>query len=352
LIKGGVGRDMISDFTTNLTKNYLLRYTETFALEHISPDRRKQISVSKAVFDYEFERWMPRTYDLPWWEDNFVLLTPQDILTRDETWINRSDMIREFDRIPVALENNVLRAQVNHYFESILPRDRAPKQKDRNLAAAATIEHFPQLIDYYIRYKEDNARQAAERSSAKVTASHNLYIRQFGSLASLLNKGTPFYGIPGDTEQESRQKIEFFKDVIENKGGHRIFYVGGVPIRKEEDVHILFRLTWHWTPSDVSREVNDGRGPADFKIARGAFDKTLVEFKLASNSQLKRNLQKQLDIYKRASDATAGFKVIIFFSKEEQNRVKEILKELGMDKDDHVILVDARRDNKPSGSKA
>jgi len=88
--------------------------------------------------------------------------------------------------------------------------------------------------------------------------------------------------------------------------------VNGKAIRKETDVHILFRLTWYYTPSDVSREVNDGRGPADFKVSRGASDKTLVEFKLASNTQLKRNLQKQLVIYQKASDAGAGYKVIIF----------------------------------------
>ena len=84
---------------------------------------------------------------------------------------------------------------------------------------------------------------------------------------------------------------------------------------RERDVQILFRLTWHYTLSDVSREVDDGRGSTDFKVSRGAADKTLVEFKLASNSQLKRNLLNQLDIYKKASDAEAGYKVIIYFTK-------------------------------------
>src|SRR5437763_1456119 len=37
LIKGGVGRDNISDFTTNLIKGFLLEYTQTFARQHISP---------------------------------------------------------------------------------------------------------------------------------------------------------------------------------------------------------------------------------------------------------------------------------------------------------------------------
>lgn len=50
---------------------------------------------------------------------------------------------------------------------------------------------------------------------------------------------------------------------------------------------------------DVNREVNNGRGPVDFKISKGSKDTTLVEFKLASNSKLKNNLAKQVDIYKK-----------------------------------------------------
>jgi hypothetical protein len=92
----------------------------------------------------------------------------------------------------------------------------------------------------------------------------------------------------------------FLKDVIENKDGHRIFYDGDEPARSEADLRILFRLTWFGTPSDVSREVNDLRGPADFKVSRGAEDKTIVEFKLASNKKLAQNLMKQPEVYKRA----------------------------------------------------
>ncbi|MET3595347.1 hypothetical protein ABID26_004759 [Mesorhizobium shonense] len=36
--RSGVGRDNISDFTTNLIKDYLCRYTEKFAAEHLLPD--------------------------------------------------------------------------------------------------------------------------------------------------------------------------------------------------------------------------------------------------------------------------------------------------------------------------
>jgi hypothetical protein len=77
----------------------------------------------------------------------------------------------------------------------------------------------------------------------------------------------------------------------------------GERIRRESDLQLLFRLTWFGTPADVSREVNDGRGPVDFKVSVGVFDKSLVEFKLASNSKLRANLEKQVPIYQKASES-------------------------------------------------
>lgn len=352
LIRSGVGRDMISDFTTNLIKDFLCRYTETFAEQYIDPSLKKNIAVDRALFDYRLERWMPQRYTLPVFEDDFVILTPRDILTKDETWISHADMVNNFEEIPNAIDNDELRAQINNYFYFMIPKEREPTKDDYERAISATLANYPELIDYYIKQKEENGDQARSVSSLKVANSYRLYVRQFGELAFLLNKHTQFYQIPGTTKEETREKIEFFKDVIENKGGHRIFYINGDPIRRETDIHILFRLTWLYTPSDISREVNDGRGPADFKITRGAYDKTLVEFKLASNPQLKRNLLKQLDIYKKASDAETGYKVIVFFSEQDLDRVEKILKELEIERDANIYLIDARIDNKPSGSKA
>jgi hypothetical protein len=41
LIEDGVGKDNISDFTTTLIKDYLLRYTEQFAQAHLQPSQRR-----------------------------------------------------------------------------------------------------------------------------------------------------------------------------------------------------------------------------------------------------------------------------------------------------------------------
>ena len=262
-------------------------------------------------------------------------------------------MIHNFEEIPNATANEQLRGEINNYFYSKLPRNKEANKNERFDAINSTLRKFPELIDWYINYKEKTGSNAVINSSLKVFESDLVYRRHFSKLIQLLNDTTKFYAITENTKDETHNKIQFFKDVIENKGGHRYFYDSqNKPIRRESDVHILFRLVWHNTASDVSREVNDGRGPADYKISRGVDDKTLVEFKLASNSKLKQNLEHQLAIYAMASDAKSGFKVIIYFSEEEYARVIRILKELKMENDPNIILVDACSENKPSASKA
>ncbi|MBS1618589.1 MAG: hypothetical protein JST76_08725 [Bacteroidetes bacterium] len=112
----------------------------------------------------------------------------------------------------------------------------------------------------------------------------------------------------------------------------------------------MYRLTWYATSFDVNSEVNNGRGPVDYSISYGSKDKTLVEFKLARNTKLKQNLESQLEVYKKASQADAGYKVILYFSASELAKVQTILRELRMEGDSNIILLDARKDNKPSAS--
>ena len=90
-----------------------------------------------------------------------------------------------------------------------------------------------------------------------------------------------------------------FKDYIENQDGYRLFNRGAASrsptSRRSRPVRPAAAA-----PFDLNREVNNGRGPVDFKSFLGR-DKCLIEFKLASNSSLKRNLEKQVDIYEAAN---------------------------------------------------
>ena len=350
LISDEVGNDKISDFTTNLIHGYLLRYTERFAKKHIKSELLREMAAPRVSFNYVTESWEPGTFVLPYHRGEYVLLSPKDMLTKDDTWINRSDLVRDFESIPDALPGKQLRQQVNNYFRKRLPKEPTKKEHDR--AAIETIAAFPVLIDAFIRRKEDTGDRAESISSEKVLQSTALYVEQFGKLAQLLQQFTAFYELRGTTYDEAYQRVIFFRDVIENKGGHSLFYVKGHAVERETDLHVAYRLTWFGSVSDLTREANDGRGPVDFKVSQGSSDKTLVEFKLASNSQLKRNLENQAGVYERASDANRTIKVIVNVTTSQLSRVQKILRELGYENDKNIVLVDARRDNKPSGSKA
>lgn len=350
LIREGVGRDNISDFTTNLIKEFLLEYTQTFAKKHVAPDRLKRVKVSKVRFNYEYGVWEDGIFELPWLENDYVLLTPEDILTKDDTWINKEDLRRDFSTIREAVQNDALRAQINEYFRKVLPR--RPTTKDKRHAVEMTLQQFPALIDQYIREKEDNGDAAVKRAAARVNEVNNRFVWNISDLVKLLSHHSEFYQTHATTLEEARKKIEFLKQVIENQDGYKIFYVKGQPVEREGDLHILFKLVWEGSLSSVDAEVNNGRGPVDFKISRGGKDKTLVEFKLASNSQLERNLENQVAIYEKANKTTQSYKVILYFTSQEAIKVKKMLVKLKIPQEAGVILIDARKDNKPSASKA
>lgn len=348
LIDKGVGRDSISDFTTNLIHGYLLEYTQAFARKYIQPKYRQERRVPKAAFNYETHSWVERTYDLPVFDGDYVLLTPVDLLTKIDTWINHADLIRQFDTIPYSIPNDELRAKISHYFNSVLPKK--PTAKERTEAKLKTIAEFPQIIDYYIRDKEERGDEAEALSEQNVSDSKQLYIDQFRKLPQLLADNTEFYKVMGDTKQEAYMRIMHLKQVIEKNDGYRALWLDGKPVTTEFDLHIMYRLTWFATVSDVNHEANNGQGPADYTVSRGAADKSIVEFKLAKNSKLKDNLKNQTEVYARANQTDKKIKVILFFTEAEQKKVTKILEELGMSDDPDIILIDGRNDNKPSAS--
>jgi hypothetical protein len=350
LIRGKVGRDSISDFTTNLIKDYLLDYTQTFAREHIAAGQRKVFRVRKVRFNYDTESWEDGSYELPVLGNDYVLLTPSDILTRDDTWISHADLVSRFTEIPEALPDAELRAQVFNYFQKHLSAN--PTAEERSEAVRKTLQEYPDLVDYYIRMKEDTGDEAESVSSQRVEDTRAVFVQQAQALIRDLQERTDFYSHSSDSYEEALRRVHAFKHYVENQDGYRLINKAGQPFANEKEVQIFFGLAWIGTAFDVNREPNNGRGPVDFKISKGAFDKSLIEFKLGSNSQLKRNLEKQVEIYEKANQTKKSIKVIVCYTAVQEARVHAIVAELRLADKENVVIIDARSDNKPSASKA
>ncbi len=354
LISGKIGKDNISDFTTNLIKGFLLKYTEEFARSYIHPKLTRKVSVPRARFNYTTESWQTEKFVLPWYGNDYVLLTPEDILTRDETWISQGDLFHRYEDVANSLPNEQLRWQLHNYLTSVLPKPKKGKEitrAERHTAILKVVQKYPEIIDFYIRNREDDGDEAVRISKDKVDRTKSVFIEQLRQFVDDLEE-QGFYKLEPDSHAAAKERVRYLKESIENNDGYRFFYdTKGEPIEREKDLQLIFRLTWYGTSFEVDSEVNNGRGPVDYKISKGSADKTLVEFKLASNKQLEQNLAHQVEVYKKANKTAKALKVVLYFTKEEFDRVTAILKRLRLENDPSVILIDARRDNKTSASK-
>jgi hypothetical protein len=351
LVGSGVGQDNISDFTTNLIKGWLCEYTEEFARHHVDQAQREEFPVLRAVFDYRTHTWATRRYELPTKDGDYVLLTPSAILTRHRTWINHGDMVNRITRLPEAVSDAEQRAKINDYLQRRLGQN--PTRAVKAAAARATVEAFPELIDLYVRMKEDEGDEARSISAGEVLDTRQRFVDAVRVALGELTSLTDFYDAPWTSYDECLARVATFKRWIEHEDGYRLFNPpGGRPPSKEADLQLAFKLVWASSQFDVNREVNNGRGPVDFKASLGAGDKSLIEFKLASNSALKRNLEKQVDIYEQANDTRTSVKVIVCFSEADQRKVSRVLRELNLLDEEAVVVINARNDDKPSASNA
>jgi hypothetical protein len=353
LIRPGVGRDTISDLTTNLIKHFLLRYTSEFATAHLDPSDRKKVTVPRAVFNENTETWASLTYDLPFTDGDFVILTPADLLTKDDTWINTSDMLSRFDTLPAMVDDDQLRHDLGRYLATRL--NQRMSARDRREVYARALLEFPELVDFYIKLKEDTGDQAVATSRDKVIDTQELLRDQVQRVARDLAEKTDFFFKALTSFDEALDAVATFKDYVENQDGWRVITRGnGKPFANETEVQGFFGLLLQRTRFDVNREPNNGRGPVDFKVSMGAFDKTLIEFKLAKSSTLEKNMKSQVEIYEKANKTDQSVFVVIAYTKGDLAKTARVMKKLGVEDQDaagvkKVVVIDAT--SKESASK-
>ncbi|MDR0887263.1 MAG: hypothetical protein LBM97_01070 [Candidatus Nomurabacteria bacterium] len=363
LLGDGIGNDKVSDFTTNLIKIFLAEYTQQFAIKNIDSALLREVPVDKAVFDYNTRRWKPKVFTLPFHSElnDYVLLTPRDILTKSDLWINNKGLYDQFIELPDRISNEQLRDEINEYISSLMPNsEEEPSKEDLQQLYSKVMKKYPILIDAYIKSREDDGYLVFEHSLDEVAFVEDIYSDNAKHAIGVLNQDTLFYtfGDFNNSYDEAMSKIDILKDNIENNDLYRMFYdKDGKRVQGENGLQRLYKLIWSASKSkfDVNPETNHGRGPVDFAVSYGSNDKTIVEFKIASNTKLESNLSKQLDVYAAAdisSKKPHKICVITCFSDNDFGRARDILDRLELDTTSNIILIDARNDNKPSGSNA
>lgn len=325
LIKDKVGRDNISDFTTNLIKEYLLGYTQTFTQLHLGHEQRKTFAIKRVRFSYDTRTWVPQRYDLPCYNGNYVILTPKDMLTKDETWINKSDLVESFDDIADSIPNEQIRAQLDFYLMTKLPKDKEPTKKERLSAISSAILQHPEVIDYYIRYKEDRGDDAIDISKEKVILTETQFIDQVQAFVGRHLARSSFYYLDPDNPHDVLDRLLILKDIIENEHGSNLLYIKGNAVKREVELQLLLSILWRASFTAIT-----GRG------GRGAIP---VHFKLASNTKLARILEQR-------KDATASGQpfppiAIISFTRSDLELAIRHVNALALVDDPGIVFIDA-----------
>ena len=152
-----------------------------------------------------------------------------------------------------------MRFNVNNYFLKRLEHFSYLKkiEKQRREAARSTILKYPQLIDYYIKLKEESGEQAESFSIRKVLYSEAFFVENVKKFIEGLSQ-LDFYSSKWGSYDEAKAKVYVLKAFIENKDGYGLLYHQGNRIYTEKELQLLFHLVCQESNFDVNREVNNG----------------------------------------------------------------------------------------------
>lgn len=361
LLYPNIGKDKISDMTVNLIKHYLCKYTEEFTLKYLqgNPNVRR-FYVEKCFFNYKTESFESKSYFLPFiknkhGKDEYILLTPKDILRYDEPSINAKDFVYQMDLIREIIDNQVLRTELDNYIQKAVREYNEKLEKTNkkislqgeNKIKKNAFQDFSkdhrELYDYYIKLREKESEQIKNESFSETELQKIKFIDNVELFVEELKK-IKNSSKELDSYHESIRLINNYKECIKKRGCYKLFYDDNRQIISDEkSLQLYFKFVYYDSKFKIDSETDNGRGPADFVVSYGSNDSTVIEFKLASNRKLS-HVFEQTQIYANANKTKNQLIVIFYFSENEYQRVMKLLKKANHENDinKNIVLIDCR----------
>ncbi|WAJ34386.1 hypothetical protein OUO20_05475 [Arthrobacter sp. FX8] len=154
---------------------------------------------------------------------------------------------------------------------------------------------------------------------------------------------------------------EAYKHAVEETEAWRLLWNDDGTHREEKICQVaadsMWRSSCETADVDMSREVDTGRGPVDFKFSHGWANRVLLEVKYIKSSKFYSGTEKQLPQYLKSERISFGIYLAIGFTDEDfkphqRKRVQESCAKLSDDAGVRIIpvFVDARKSTKKSAS--
>lgn len=336
LFEEGIGADRISDMTTNIIFDSLVKFTE-----------RVNTTLQIPTKEFKFK--------------GFSYSAPHNPLTSKPLILVPKDIVRDLPistdwsgAVSAMKENIDLRDRINTNIGKLLASMTKKQKEAAKRRALEKKEYFEDLLTLIKEIDKEPYDFEADRNgelfwlriAPTIEKHHPFNLSKYNKKLSL-----------NDVEKLVNDILEQFKDLIENKGLWKEMWADDKKPRKEKAAQrLLFAVAYSYCKAnnlDISPEADSGNGPVDFKLSQGFNQKVLVEVKLSSNGKLLHGYEKQLEIYKKGDDAERAFFVIIDIGylgdRYQKVQQAKIAAEKAGQKASKIIHIDAQQ--KESASK-
>jgi hypothetical protein len=341
LLHEGIGCDRISDAVANILKRELVDYTRQVCERHnLHP---QSLPVRNLNFNTDTLRWESAKAELPRnpYSGHPVLLVPERFL-RELPTINPDD----FWGYLWDNENERLRDDFGYEVKSHVNKHEIIKIATANL----------DWVQDYTGYVENRQAQPydLDQDPGGLYQWHQASLQFVTANPIHLIQPTNLKGFLSALETLVAQ----YKHYVEQEGGWRLLWNDDQTPKRETAGQLLFHgIVKHYCRAndvDLSREVETGRGPVDFKFSHGYYNRALLEVKLANNSRFWNGILRQTPTYLDAAEVSHGFVVVIAHSQRDFDRLGDIHEAIRARNERlswHIrpIIVDATP--KPSASK-
>lgn len=284
----GMGCDRVSDLLTFVLYKEIKNYTQRIIDKCDLPCSIQNDGRKKCINVYNHRE---------------LLLLPKVIL-------NPLPIVQSFSNIEYACgENQRVRNEINKYIQ--LGKRKILKKNE-----------IHELMEYSLPFREGMVYMYKTHTFAPYDFKNDPageYIwykaaREYTDKYPLVFEKTQL-SMPGESYRIIKLICKQFAELIENNGLNALLYDSNGKPKHESAAQLLYYgIADSYCKAndlDLIREGNNGRGPVDFKLSRGAADKALVEVKLTSNKQLIHGIKTQLPIYMRQENVKKSLYLII-----------------------------------------
>lgn len=308
ILNEGIGADRISDAVCNVLKQRLISYTQGIARRHGIEMARHRVRNAEVHFNQG--RWLDREVELPTssMSGGPVILVPSRFLG-ELPILNANDWFDSHlnqdlrDQLNLGMSERVRKADIVRFARS---RPQSVRQWAREQTSRRDLHGYDFSDDPLgvVHWDGPPKQYAAEHPIAGIDAVNN----------------------QDDLRRLLEQVLEQFKHFIEDQPGWRLLWNDNGTEKPEEAAQLaLLGMAQSYLRQfdiEMDREVELGRGPVDFKLARGTSCRMVVELKKAHNGQFWLGLERQLPIYMRSDDSPEGWFVAIRYRSNQQSAIR------------------------------